>query len=154
MQAVAIFHHSWAKTDSAFSIMWLPSRLILEVGRTRNKGAVIMCTLSGADMCFGKEVVKSKIFGYHFDYFEVQKTKKKHKIGFRSRNGSGTVRFQWKLVQTAQNDAADLSSMVLRFRILTKNWKIKILRFKKRWKFTKSVFGHETVRERSVSNEN
>ena len=33
---------------------------------------------------------------------------KNHKIGFRSRNGSGTVRFKWKSVQTAQNDAAHL----------------------------------------------
>ena len=46
-------------------------------------------------------------------------------------------------MQTAQNDAAHLSSMVL-----------KITVFKKKLKNPqKSVFGHETARERSVSNE-
>ncbi len=85
---------------------------------------------------------------------EVQKNMKIHKIGFRSRNGSGTVRFKWKLVQTAQNDAARLSSMVLKIHDLPENWKIKILKFKKEGKFIKSVFGHETARERSVWNEN
>ena len=56
-------------------------------------------------------------------------------------------------MQTAQNDAARLSSMVLKFHYFPKKCNIKILRFEKRGIITKCVFGHETARERSVSNE-
>ena len=69
-----------------------------------------------------------------------------HKIGFRSRNWSGTVRLKWKLVQTAQNDVAHLSSMVLKcfeipyFNEKLKNWKMRLGNMlTKTWKMKNEV---------------
>ena len=58
-------------------------------------------------------------------------------------------------MQTAQNDAARLSSMVLRvnyFQNKLKNQDFEVQKMLKIHK--KTVFGHEMARERSVSNEN
>ena len=58
--------------------------------------------------------------------FEFQKRLKIDKNRFWSRNGLGTVRFKWKSVQTAQNDVARLSSMVLKIHYFANKQKLQV----------------------------
>ena len=77
---------------------------------------------------FSKSMYWHKI---EIQMFDFQKNMKILKIVFWWPNGSGTIRSKWTFVQTAQNGAARLSSMVLTFRNFTKKWSNLILKIQK-----------------------